>query len=767
MTFLQAVAPPFEYPISVSIPSVEIKTGIISTYADYLIYITDFGVKSEVTRRFEDFIKLSEQLTGFGCPPLPAKTFFGSNEPKTVEDRRPALEAFVQFCVTSEAVLSEPNCAIWRFLDLSTSSYLVTRAILPNPPQDVFRRLVTCDKKPDGKFRDRRLVAVLIDELDAAVGRPEESEQQGTASPGPLHPCLINILELAFSKPIGRKTLSALKPLFKGAEKFPGAAKLLTTVYSSPEWHILFSSLPDASDAVLFGSFHESLHELTARLLWNAARCSSDCSPIKFCVSPECSGCSCNVCVAACTALGRLFVSPSFPARIIAASILAIADLPEAKKGRVGNSLGALLSEVAEEDERIDGASEVSGFSSRPSSADHQTPRASRWSFLPSVFRGQNGLLKVACALKNPNLEISAFTAYILSRSGIPGSALRGSVFESLEDLHQRLHALRNSGNDELLLLALRTTTHMLLNYRAEGCLPAPRVSAATIEATLRFETRLVAQDEDAILKAKLGRSAAGFTALVQQFTKMQAIDLKPILEVFNLALASRDVAVAAVAADLSRAKSLIECAAKSEEMDQLLDFNPSELSEWASHAAAVAEMEKQVLALEEQAVEAQGIILESEAESGLLETAVGEHRKTLLSLMQEGLNAERKKVEEKAHNSERALAKVREQVAAAEGQLSLARKQQIDVRSKGEAATSRLAVLEISLRQKMGDCYSDWSSKLKGVSERNRKELGAAEVLRGIQGKLINAESEKRVELLKACKTLRESLAVLEQQLT
>ena len=96
--------------------------------------LNDFGRQIELERRYDDFSKLYDTLStiqGVSLPPLPPKQLFGGNDPKVVEERRPALERLIRECLVCEAVLTDSESHFYSFLDISDNGIILAKFLFP------------------------------------------------------------------------------------------------------------------------------------------------------------------------------------------------------------------------------------------------------------------------------------------------------------------------------------------------------------------------------------------------------------------------------------------------------------------------------------------------------------------------------------------------------------------------------------------------------------------------------------------------------------
>jgi hypothetical protein len=99
-----------------------------------VLQLNDFGRQIDLERRYDDFAKLYDYLSvisGVSLPPLPPKQLFGGNDPKVVEERRPALERLIRECLVCEAVLTDPGSHFYSFLDICENGVTLAKLLFP------------------------------------------------------------------------------------------------------------------------------------------------------------------------------------------------------------------------------------------------------------------------------------------------------------------------------------------------------------------------------------------------------------------------------------------------------------------------------------------------------------------------------------------------------------------------------------------------------------------------------------------------------------
>lgn len=112
--------------VSVCIPCTSVGEEATGTarFTLYLLSVTAGGTTWTVPRRYRAFRELHASLSAAGIhpPPLPPKKYSGSLSPQFIEERRQALEAYMQSVVGVPSTLALP--AVLEFLDDATSSPL-------------------------------------------------------------------------------------------------------------------------------------------------------------------------------------------------------------------------------------------------------------------------------------------------------------------------------------------------------------------------------------------------------------------------------------------------------------------------------------------------------------------------------------------------------------------------------------------------------------------------------------------------------------------
>ena len=569
---------PFE--IQVSIPTAEIRAGILSSHTEYQIDIVDFGCKTTIAHRFDDFVKLSETLSDFGCPSLPAKAFFGGNDPKTVEERRPQLEAFLRFCVESPKVLTEPTSAIFSFLGLSDGCKAVVSALTSTLDESVLKSLINLTKSPKEFKRlcNEKFVNCLVSALEDNSYDTETCSSNASTPPEhqkTIPPSLLTLLQFIAEKPAGRKALitgNILSALLRVSANISNFRNLLETFYYADDWPTLFKTenffLQTVKD-------FPHLHAHVARFVWfglaekSRSSFNSDLLPV----------------------LGRLFVSEGgAEIKIIAVLSLGLlvewGIIEEEKIGRVCESVSELHAEIESDDDFI--------FSCV---------------FLGNLFKGSAGLSKIAFLIDSGKPEISNFAVLIFSLTPpVPAAALaRAGVTCALENYFARLKNQDPSADSRAVSLLLR--------LRCEGQLPTPRQEAPRLEEAIRdgiartidrFTQKLNAavetgKKEQSLVVSESTRKNVEFSWFYEQS-----------LADFSQALSRREISLKVINRKIGQVAGFLQTAEEEVSDNNSLSLpDLHQLANWAETASAVASMENEVLQLVQEIFETNDIINE------------------------------------------------------------------------------------------------------------------------------------------------------------
>lgn len=115
---------------------------------------------------------------------------------------------------------------------------------------------------------------------------------------------------------------------------------------------------------------------------------------------------------------------------------------------------------------------------------------------------------------------------------------------------------------------------------------------------------------------------------------------------------------------------------------------------------------------------------------------------------------------------AEKKLNELRERQVAVSGNLQLARRRQMDIRVRGESTTSKHAVLEISVRANLSQCYAAWDEKFQMAKTAETHCLTGEALLRATATNLIQDERKARQALLAAVGELKKTLTAVETEL-
>ena len=715
-------------PIFATIPTAEIRAGLLSSHTEYLIKLVDFGSNSELFRRFDDFWKLSDSLRVYSPPALPPKSFFGGNDPKTIEERKPVLEAFLQFCVKHSQILSDDSDEIYKFLQLPTATAIATKFVLCGDDALLANlKRMTSSTEALSRLSHAQVLDRLLDAVELGV--------EGSA----------DVLSAAFARAPVRRTfcqIGGFIRVLKTCEKFPGHMNILNSycTASGEEFHHDF---PEHEALPIFLDFLKStdFHVFLGKILWKGFPPGGYQSSQFLSVA------------------GRLFVSEKFPARVCAS--LAISS-----QAAAGLMDSARVQKFAEN---------LTNFA-----ADlRDDPETAN--FVPSILKGPAALGRLASCIGFADLEISSFVIYLVqvlmrSNSAPPAVALeRAGVLAALEDF-LRIHAPLHSAPES-------AAARLLLRLRSDGCLPAPRPTAPETEAHLR---EAVMRDCGAVRKnvhERMEIARANLTRASEIFGNRD-VELLEIfgknLENFHTSLSTHADAKSAIRAALNSADLEISSATTITD-NHFPEIDKQEVGAWAENSIAVLAMEREILSFEEEAVSAELASHKFETDACLVDKKVKiarEHQIELEGTLAVARSAgrpaediaciteEQRKISEKIATMEGQLNELRTQAATSAGIFSLARKKQADVRARGEASTSRQAVLEISLRSSLGSCHAAWAAASTAAEAAENAGARSEKILRGCAEVLFPAEAEKRAAAISASRELREALENFEARL-
>jgi chromosome segregation ATPase len=267
-----------------------------------------------------------------------------------------------------------------------------------------------------------------------------------------------------------------------------------------------------------------------------------------------------------------------------------------------------------------------------------------------------------------------------------------------------------------------------------------------------------------------------------QLYTEM-AIDVagktKSSLEAFQTAVRSLEIAQTTIKDTVAQTKEELNKSEIAKAAETEFPRPPEEeLRAWASSAEVVHAMETEILALEREAQTAETTLRTTETETGALEKSIESARRRGVELEtairsenagtgnSEEWRKEKKKLEEELVEAEKKLNELRERHVAMSGNLQLARRRQTDIRVRGESTTSKHAVLEISVRSNLGQCYAVWDEKFQTAKTAEAHCLAGETLLQTTATTLFQDERNSRRNLLAAIADLKSTLTAIESEL-
>lgn len=405
-------------PISVSIPTVESKTSLLKTYTCYCMRINDFGRQVEVQHRFDDFAKLHEGLSsihGLRLPALPAKAMFGGNDPKVIEERRPALERLAKECVSSEQALADERDLLCKFLDISPAGTTVVKFLCPSTRSKYVCKLVDlikADSNPNDYYRlfnepvlkvllhtlsttqDMKTMISILDVLQFILSRAHSHPLSKSVDVQKIFVSLGGITTvwslLVTNRDVRencRRTLSSL--ISSNSDQIENFENLLTSFLRDQNGlSLLFSSADDSA-----------LHDIISKLIWFGLS-----AEVQKIIAAHSHGLS---------LLGKLYSSPESNARCLA-----------------GLTLSVLVTSGCLDTNKSIRA--IEGVTSILSTLVTSTTNLPSQQFLSSVCRGSSrGLERIVSCVESGDSPMSDFCSYVLLHADLPNAHSLASCMES------------------------------------------------------------------------------------------------------------------------------------------------------------------------------------------------------------------------------------------------------------------------------------------------------------------------------------------------
>ena len=395
-------------PLSVSIPTAESKTGLLKSYTCYCMRVNDFGRQVEIQHRFDDFAKLHEGLSsisGLRLPPLPAKTMFGGNDPKVIEERRPALERLAKECVSNEKALADEQDLICKFLDMSPAGSTVVKFLCPaTRSKYVFKlsEVITAESTPNDYYRlfNESVIKVLLHTLSTCMDLKSMMTVldvlQFILSRAHSHPLSKNVdVQKIFVSLGGIGTVWSL--LVSNRDVRENCRRTLSSLISSNSGCIekfedlFFSFLKDQNGlSLLHDSCDDNVHDIVAKLIWFGL---SDNVQKTIAAHPQ-----------GLALLGKLYSSADSNARCLA-----------------GLTLSVLITNTCLDNNKSIRA--IEGVTSILSALVTSTTNLPTQQFLNSVCRGSSrGLDRIVSCVESGDSPMSDFCSYVLLNADLAES---------------------------------------------------------------------------------------------------------------------------------------------------------------------------------------------------------------------------------------------------------------------------------------------------------------------------------------------------------
>ncbi|CAJ1347178.1 unnamed protein product [Effrenium voratum] len=137
--------------LQIRITGTEERSSMLKSWCVYMLEVNDFGRKSVLEKRFDDFSLLHADMKEIDAdtPPLPEKKFMASTDASVVAERRPAFERILKHLLKSEAAVMEKSQTVFKFLELPTPAVVAFRYLFQYDRISCARQ---CGKLTDPKW---------------------------------------------------------------------------------------------------------------------------------------------------------------------------------------------------------------------------------------------------------------------------------------------------------------------------------------------------------------------------------------------------------------------------------------------------------------------------------------------------------------------------------------------------------------------------------------------------------------------------------------
>ncbi|CAJ1419194.1 unnamed protein product [Effrenium voratum] len=137
--------------LQIRITGTEERSSMLKSWCVYMLEVNDFGRKSVLEKRFDDFSLLHADMKEIDAdtPPLPEKKFMASTDASVVAERRPAFERILKHLLKSEAAVMEKSQTVFKFLELPTPAVVAFRYLFQHDRISCARQ---CGKLTDPKW---------------------------------------------------------------------------------------------------------------------------------------------------------------------------------------------------------------------------------------------------------------------------------------------------------------------------------------------------------------------------------------------------------------------------------------------------------------------------------------------------------------------------------------------------------------------------------------------------------------------------------------
>jgi hypothetical protein len=622
--------------------------------------MNEFGRQIQLERRFDDFAKLHENLSsvaGLSLPPLPPKAFFGGNDPKVIEERRPALERILRECLSNDKVLTEEHGYLCKFLEIPDGGVNVIRLLFPETRTEALPKLIEL-LRPDASDNYRLFHKSVIEVLISCLHSTDISSVitaldilQFILSRAHLHPLAKSVdVQQIFVDLGGFRSVWSLLKINRDIRE--NCRRVLSSLITSNSLHIEkyenlilgFLTKQKGLSLLVDSVADDGLHEVTAKILWFGLSAS-----VQQSIAQHPNGLS---------LLGRLFSSPDVNARCLSgltlSVLLASGSLDQTKASRAIEGVESILQSLV-------------------TATGDNVPSPS---FLSSLCRGSsNGLKSILFCVDHGTYPMADLCSYVLLNADLPSPLIESANISSTME-----SALMRNPTDSII--AMNCARFLFRQYESEGKMPNPRADGKISDLIQKVRLGLVeyARSSRQLISSEQ-KQYAEFqrTTLTSQLNRInskqvESIDFTSFEEIVKQYVANREN----LSSNVKQVEEMINLLGQSvkpgDSSDQWMSVNSEILKEWNQSMLALEVVHSRLNELKDLLSEK-----EQEAQSA---SADSENLQNVITKMREEIVAVDSRAEEYRRESSRFSSAAN---GAVDPELMLSRANESELKAKEE----------------------------------------------------------------------------------